>query len=352
MRIAIVANDLGLGGAERQAALWARECAAMGHEVVVVVLASLGRQYELPDAIEVAALGKSHTADLPRVVRRLRAVTRDRHLAIAFQAYPALCCALARTGRPWLVVAGNDPRHWRENSRVPAPLFRWAFGRAAVACAPTRGIADCHERLGVHPRGRWLVVPNIVDHEAFVEPNGDKQGILFVGRLAPEKNPQLAVDAAAAAGAPLTIAGQGALEQTLRRALRDRSDGARVDLRGFVERPWELYAGHRVLLVTSRYETFGNMIVESLAAGTPVVSVDCDFGPRELIGRARYSHLGEPDPDSLAELLRAVLARAYTEAERQECLELASRYRPESVAPVIRSAVEEARLVADSMSPA
>jgi glycosyltransferase involved in cell wall biosynthesis len=343
MRIAIVANNLGLGGAERQAALWARECAALGHEVVVVVLAPLGGHYELPDAIEVAALGKSHTADLPRIVRRLRAVTRDRDLVIAFQVYPALCCALARRGRPWLVVAGNDPRHL-ELSRVPVPFFRWAFGRAALACAPTRGIVDCHERLGYRPRGRWLVVPNIVDREAFVEPSGDKQGILFVGRLAPEKNPQLAVDASAAAGAPLTIAGQGALEQTLRSALRDRSDEARVDLRGFVEHPWELYAGHRVLLVTSRYESFGNMIVESLAAGTPVVSVDCDFGPRELIGRARYSHLGEPDPDRLAELLRAVLARPYTEAERQECLELASRYRPESVAPLISSAVEEARL--------
>jgi glycosyltransferase involved in cell wall biosynthesis len=313
-----------------------------GHEVVVVVLASSGHWYELPDAVEVAALGKSHTADLPSVVRRLRAVTRDRDLAIAFQAYPALCCALARTGRPWLVVAGNNPRHLRELSRVPAPLFRWAFGRAALACAPTRGIADCRERLGYRPRGRWLVVPNIADREAFVEPNGDKQGILFVGRLAPEKNPQLAADAAAAAGAPLTIAGQGALEQTLRRAVRDRSDGARVDLRG--RRPsLELYAGHRVLLVTSRYESFGNMIVESLAAGTPVVSVDCDFGPREVIGGARYSHLGEPDPARVGGLLRAVLARPYTEAERQECLGLALRSRPESVTPLIRGAVEEAR---------
>jgi glycosyltransferase involved in cell wall biosynthesis len=192
MRIAIVANDLGLGGAERQATLWARECAAMGHEVVVVVLGSLDRQYAVPDAIEVASLGKSHAADLPLVVRRLRAVTRDRDLAIAFQVYPALCCALARRGRAWLVVAGNDPRHLREMSRVPAPLFRWAFGRAALACAPTRGIVDCHERLGYRPRGRWLVVPNIVDREAFIEPTGDKQGILFLGRLAPEKNPQLA----------------------------------------------------------------------------------------------------------------------------------------------------------------
>jgi glycosyltransferase involved in cell wall biosynthesis len=103
-----------------------------------------------------------------------------------------------------------------------------------------------------------------------------------------------------------------------------------------------------VLLVTSRYESFGNMIVESLAAGTPVVSVDCDFRPPRVIGRARYNHLGEPDPDRLGELLRAVFARPYTEAEGQECLEPASRYRPASVAPLIRGAVEGARLVGSS----
>ena len=95
--------------------------------------------------------------------------------------------------------------------------------------------------------------------------------------------------------------------------------------------------------MTSRYETFGNMIVESLAAGTPVVSVDCDFGPREVIGRARFSHLGDAEPEHLGRLLRNVLARPYTAAERQECLELASPYRADAVAPLIQGAVDEAR---------
>jgi hypothetical protein len=74
-----------------------------------------------------------------------------------------------------------------------------------------------------------------------------------------------------------------------------------------------------------------------------VVSVDCDFGPREVIGRARFSHLGDADPERLGRLLRNVLARPYTAAERQECLELASPYRADAVAPLIQSAVDEAR---------
>ena len=345
MRIAVVANHLGTGGAERQAVLWATACASLGHEPVVVVLDPLSREYELHGEIEVTHLDKSRAADMPRVVRRLRGIARDCDLLIAFQAYPALCCALARTALPWIAVAGNDPRHWRDTSRVPAPVLRWAFGRAALGCAPTDGIAECHERLRVRPRDGWLVVPNIVDGEAFVEPdrsNGDRSGILFVGRLTAVKNPRLAVEAASAAGAPLTIAGEGSLEAPLRRWLHERGNSAAVSMHGFVERPWDLYARHRVLLVTSRYESFGNMIIESLAAGTPVVSVDCDFGPPELISDAAYSHLGPADPLHLADLLREVLARPYTDAERAECLEIASRYRLETVAPLIGRTIAEA----------
>jgi len=310
--------------------------------VVVAVLGRLEEEYELPGSIDMIDIGKAGPGDLPRVARRLHRELRDFDLAVAFQTYPALCCALARGGRAWMVVAGNDPRHWRDTSRVPAPLFRWAFSRAALACTPTRGMAECHERLGVGPRGRWVVVPNVVDREAFVDPGGNREGVLFIGRLAAEKNPQLAVEAATRAQAPLTIAGAGVLEPSLRSSLADRDDGSRVDLRGFVERPWPLYATHRVLLVTSRYESFGNMIVESLAAGTPVVSVDCDFGPREIIADARYSHLAPSDPHRLGELLREVLAREYSETERNECLDIASRYKPGVITPLIGAVIEEA----------
>jgi glycosyltransferase involved in cell wall biosynthesis len=342
MRIALVANHLGVGGAERQAVLWAEACSELGYEPIVTVLDPLHHEYEMTDSIEVLHVGKSKAADLPRVARRVREIARECDLLIAFQSYPALCCALARPGCPWIVVAGNDPRHWRHTSRVPASVFRWAFGRAAIGSAPTRGIATAHTKIGARPREGWTVVPNIVDRKAFVASNGSKSGALFVGRLETVKNPRLAVEAATAAGAALTMAGEGSLEEPLREWLRERGGGASVNMRGFVDRPWELYASHRVLLVTSRYESFGNMIVESLAAGTPVVSVDCDFGPPELIAEARYSHLGEPDPKRLGKLLRAVLERPYTDAERAECLEIASRYRPEAVAPLIASAIQGA----------
>lgn len=337
--VGIAAISLSGGGAERQAALWAHATAARGADVRVLALEEDERRYSLPDSARVDVVGKSSRRDAARALRHLRRLARDTDVIAAFQPYMSMLCMMAGVRRR-VVVTGQDPRHWADTTRVPAPLFRAGFRSAAAATAPSQGLIDCHRGLGLRPRGdRWLLVPNIVAPEAFTADVEERTGVLFVGRLVPEKRPLLALRAALAAGLPITFLGDGPMRGEIEEEARGQDAAHLVHLHPFTPTPWELFARHRALLLTSRYETFANVIVESLAAGTPVVSVDCDFGPREILAGARHSRLCTDQPDDLGAALREVAGAPRTDALVQECLTVARRYEQAALEPAIVAAL-------------
>jgi glycosyltransferase involved in cell wall biosynthesis len=100
--------------------------------------------------------------------------------------------------------------------------------------------------------------------------------LVFAGRMSPEKGPDLAIEAALNAGVPLRLAGvvegrhREFFEQTMRRA-RSRD----VEYLGPLDRQelWQLLGEARALVMPLRWqEPFGLVVVESLAAGTPVIA--------------------------------------------------------------------------------
>jgi glycosyltransferase involved in cell wall biosynthesis len=94
---------------------------------------------------------------------------------------------------------------------------------------------------------------------------------LLVGRLAPEKGVEVAIDACAIAGVPLLIAGEGPELD----ALRQRAADGEVRFLGQVgdEQLAALRAGAAIALAPSRSaETFGLAAAEAMAAGLPVAA--------------------------------------------------------------------------------
>jgi glycosyltransferase involved in cell wall biosynthesis len=167
--------------------------------------------------------------------------------------------------------------------------------------------------------------------------------VVLVGRLSPRKGSDVALEAVAllrgtGRDVRLTLcgsvfAGYEWFEDQLRvRAAADDLAGA-VDLVGYAD-PWEWFARGDVVVVPSRVEPFGNVAVQAMLAGRPVV-VSCTQGLAEIVKDGETGLLVRPDDpvalaDAVAELLDdPAYASALAEAGRQDAAERfgAQRYR-------------------------
>lgn len=82
----------------------------------------------------------------------------------------------------------------------------------------------------------------------------------------------------------------------------------KVAFLGFVENPYAYMAKADVFVLSSIYEGFGNVVAEAIAAGTPVVSTDCESGPAEILGQGKYGQLVPvDDADAMAKAIVATL---------------------------------------------
>lgn len=64
-----------------------------------------------------------------------------------------------------------------------------------------------------------------------------------------------------------------------------------VSLPGFVDNPYAYMARSAVFVLSSAWEGFGNVLVEAMAVGTPVVSTDCPSGPAEILEGGKWGKL-------------------------------------------------------------
>jgi glycosyltransferase involved in cell wall biosynthesis len=150
---------------------------------------------------------------------------------------------------------------------------------------PSEYAARQLEKLGL-PAGRTDVVAHYIGAAAFADRSRADRGqfALAFGRLSAEKGFDVAIDAAAIAGVPLKIAGEGPVERDLAR--RIEHDNAPAELCGKVP-PDKLRDMLRraalVVVPTTGNETFGFAALVAMAAGLPVVAARACALP-EIVG--------------------------------------------------------------------
>lgn len=205
--------------------------------------------------------------------------------------------------------------------RYPA-LIRRTYPRAAGIVAVSAGAAEDLAATAGLDRAGIVTIPNPVataeiamaaepvDHP-WLAP-GTPPVILAVGRLHRVKDFRTLLRAMALLRerrpARLVVLGEGEERPHLEALARALGIADAVAFPGFVTNPFAWMARSRLLVLSSRHEGFGNVLVEALAAGLPVVASDIPGGPREVLEQGRFGRLVPPgEPECFAVAMAAML---------------------------------------------
>lgn len=124
----------------------------------------------------------------------------------------------------------------------------------------------------------------------------------------------------------LWIVGEGELRGELEKEAEGLGISEAVDFFGFQEDPYPYIREADAFVLPSLWEGFGNVLVEAMAVGTPVVTTSCPHGPSEIVADEENGLIVQPRD---AEALASALVRLLTDQPLRERLSTAGRERAE-----------------------
>jgi glycosyltransferase involved in cell wall biosynthesis len=355
MKLCMVAASLAGGGAERALLDTAVLLAARRHDVTVLTFENeTSDAYEVPAALSRICLGvpgRSGTR-LEGILNNLRRIALLRaelrrlqpDVVVSYLTRTNIICLLALLGRRVALVATehnvatlNDaPMQalWRTLRRL---LYPWM----AQVVVVSKGLAGQYSWLRPD---KLSVIYNFLPNDrgsqaetfGFLSP--DTRYIVGMGRLEPEKGFDRLIKAfhlvhEDCPGWKLLILGEGSLRKDLMHLLASLGMENRIELPGRVGNPRTLFRQCDLFVLSSDSEGFGLVLVEAMSAGLPVISFDCDFGPREIIVPEVSGILVPPgDVLALSHAIRRLVSDGVLRARlARGALESVSRFAPDEI---------------------
>jgi teichuronic acid biosynthesis glycosyltransferase TuaC len=260
-------------------------------------------------------------AVLPHLRRQIRD-GRDFDLIDAHYFYPDGVAAVLlgqALDRPVVVTARGSDLNIIARYPIPRRWIRWAAEQADALVAVSSGLKQQLVELGIAAE-RVRVLRNGVDLALFQprDRNAAREALnlarptlLAVGNLVALKRHHLIVEALARLpGVELIIVGEGRERGAIEGLARDRSVADRVRLLGRIpqDRLPEIYSAADLSLLVSTHEGSPNVLLESMACGTPVLVSDI-AGIADIVAAPEAGRiLAEVTPSRLADAVRDLLA--------------------------------------------
>jgi glycosyltransferase involved in cell wall biosynthesis len=322
-KILLLSTSLGMGGADRQILYLTRALIASDYEVSLVSMTPLGEmgRQAVAEGLPVVSLNMRRGQVDWRAFQRTVVLLRERQpdILTCFMYHANLLGRLAGrcAGVPTIITS---IRNEHSGSRSRDWLIRLTNWMDDCCITNSQQVADSLRKRRLLPNKKLRVIPNGVDLAPLSNPperqrTRDQLGIapseflwLAIGRLLPQKDYATLLQSfqpLAKAPARLLIAGQGPLLEELQQQTQRLGLGSQVTFLGVRQDIGALLAAADGFVLASAWEGMPNVVMEALAAATPVVATEVG-GVSELV-----------QPGQSGFLVPAGNAQALSQAMRQ-----------------------------------
>lgn len=300
-RFLFIIEDLYGGGAEKSLINTAEGLRQRGHEVIVFILRDL-IEHRLPPELRVINLAvvNRFTKALSMVLmEKLQAWLISRAMA-KFNPDVVLSCSCDKITRHlkhpnlWFWVKSNvlaSCNTEAERVKAKAKLLRFYSGRKVIGCS--QGVVDSLiNEVGLKSESIRAIF-NPYERQGFLDMAAESvelpQGEYFicVGTYEQRKRHDRLLRAYLASGVttPLLILGKGKSgeEERIRALIAELGLQDRVIMPGYQLNPYPFIRNAKALILASDGEGLPRVLIEALLLETPVISVDCPSGPKEIL---------------------------------------------------------------------
>ncbi len=325
-KIGIVVYSLGGGGAEKMAVNLAHEFSLLAHSVTFLLARNAGEYLDhVPHNASVLSAdndGARHWRDL--IKNYINKEQPDVLLGM-LEGASILAVQASRSSLYKVPVVARIPNHFSTHCRNASsykeqyllPLAaKWYLRKCKSVIAISDGVREDIIRSAWLSHDKVVTVYNPArvasfasgDVHSWLSPQRTWIAVVTVGRLTAQKRHDVLLKAVAIANKTretrLLILGQGELQESLEQFADQLGISDKVDFLGFKSQPHQYMAKADVFALSSDWEGFGNVLVEALSVGAPVVSTDCPSGPSEILEQGLFGELVPMgDADRLADAL-------------------------------------------------
>lgn len=285
MKIVFAVGSLSGGGAERVVAEIATEMAEKGHEVSVMLVASMENTYGVSEKVKIINCAHNYksygffqrTKDIRRKIKEINP-NAFVSFTVAVNIYSVLSCI----GLPTRLILAerNDPRYDPKSK-----LFRIArkvlYPFADYYVFQTEGEQQFFSKK---IQNRSIVIPNPVNPNLPEVYQGERtKRFVAAVRLAPQKNLKMAIDAFKMVAEKheefiFEIFGHGPLEMELKQYVVENELQGKVVFQGNSKQLYQDIADAYGFVMSSDYEGISNSMLEAMALGIPTISTDYPSG--------------------------------------------------------------------------